>query len=252
MTSKLTINIGVETVSEDLDAKMDSYLQKPPFDKRKVSAAVLVVIGVVYGIGSLFLPAKVVVASEVAVSEALVKPVLVASKSEPEPEQKLEPTPEPTLIPEPESKPTAVESTSAVTPPKLVVKTVVIKPMIEVASKPQSQRHSSLLRAVLTTAVVENEPVDDLGDELDTNGELTQRVYFFTELKQLNGQKIYHRWIYNGKQVAELALPVRSDRWRTYSSKAMPKQWVGDWTVEVLDAKRNLLGRYEFSYKAGL
>ena len=64
----------------------------------------------------------------------------------------------------------------------------------------------------------------------------------------MNGQQIYHRWVYNDKQVAELKLPVRSDRWRTYSSKAMPKQWLGDWAVEVLDSERNVLGRYEFIY----
>ena len=259
MTHKLTIHIGVEPVSEDLDAKMDTYLQKPPFDKRKISAAVLVVIGVVYGIGSLFFPAQVVVAGEApaaseapavsnakapVASKAPVQPVLVASKPEPEPELKLEATPEPG--PEPVSAP--VKSTSAVVRQKGVVEAVAKKPVTEL----KSQTRDSLLRAVLTTAVVENEPIDDLGHDLDTNGELTRRVYFFTELKQLNGQKIYHRWLYKGKQVAELILPVRSDRWRTYSSKAMPKQWVGDWAVEVLDSERNLLGRYAFSYRLGL
>ncbi len=275
MTQKLTIQIGVDTVSEDLDAKMDTYLQKPPFDKRKVSAAALVVIGVVYGIGSLFLPAKVVVASEAPVKEVPVKEapskkastntVLVASKPVAEPEQKLEPTPvttpvttsESTSEPTPEltpilvAKATPVVSTPAVQAQKPVVEAAVKQSVENVQSKPKSQQHHSLLRAVLTTGVVENEPVDDLGYVLDTNGELTRRVYFFTELKQLNGQKIYHRWVYEGKQVAELTLPVRSDRWRTYSSKAMPKQWLGDWAVEVLDAKRNLLGRYEFSYSLG-
>jgi hypothetical protein len=42
-------------------------------------------------------------------------------------------------------------------------------------------------------------------------------------------------------------LPVRSSNWRTWSSKTVLPQWVGQWQVEVLDRDGTLLKTIAFS-----
>ena len=86
-------------------------------------------------------------------------------------------------------------------------------------------------RAVFTSRVDQREPV----------GELTQLtneyaiVYFFTEVKGLEGHKITHRWEYEGQVQAEITFEIGGPRWRVWSSKEMMPEWVGTWTVSVID-----------------
>jgi len=97
---------------------------------------------------------------------------------------------------------------------------------------------------VFTTAIVDREPQDDL-DSLPNDHEM---VYFFTELKDLAGQQVTHRWEYNGQVMAEVSFDVGADRWRTQSSKNLQSIWLGDWTVTVVDAEENVLSTHKFEY----
>ena len=88
-------------------------------------------------------------------------------------------------------------------------------------------------RAQFTTAIEEREPVDNvvlLSSEVD-------QVYFFTDLRQLEGQTVTHRWEYNGKVEAEVNFQVTSDRWRAFSSKNLDPGKLGPWTVVVVDER---------------
>jgi len=57
---------------------------------------------------------------------------------------------------------------------------------------------------------------------------------------------IKHVWLYKGERMAEVELPVRSSAWRTWSSKKILPQWVGDWEVRILDESNNLLANMKF------
>ncbi len=52
---------------------------------------------------------------------------------------------------------------------------------------------------------------------------------------------ITHVWLYDGKEMATVELPVRSPAWRTWSSKNILPSWVGKWEVQVRDAEGNVL-----------
>ncbi len=86
-------------------------------------------------------------------------------------------------------------------------------------------------RSTFTTAVVAREPVDEVV-VLD-NG--STEIYFFTELKFLQGRTIVHRWEYDGVLQAEVAFKVGGPRWRVYSKKTLMPHQTGDWTVVVRD-----------------
>lgn len=107
-------------------------------------------------------------------------------------------------------------------------------------AQPESQvRAGEVARAVFTSDISEREPVDTL-TALQPD---TPRVYFFTELRNLDGQTVIHRWEQGGQVVAEIPFNVRGSRWRVWSSKNVDSGTTGGWTVSVVDGAGNELAR---------
>ncbi len=99
-------------------------------------------------------------------------------------------------------------------------------------------------RAIFTTAIKKREPTNNIS-KLPNN---KQKIYYFTDLRSMQGQKIKHRWIYKGKVMAEVEFKVNGPRWRVYSSKRLERGWVGDWTVSTVDQRGRTLSKNRFSY----
>lgn len=100
-------------------------------------------------------------------------------------------------------------------------------------------------RAVVTSGIVDREPVDDLS-EVDSS---IDKVYFFTEVVNKANTFVTHRWLFNGRLEVEVVLKIGSDRWRTYSSKNLvPALHSGTWQVEVIDQQNKLLASSVFTY----
>jgi hypothetical protein len=106
---------------------------------------------------------------------------------------------------------------------------------------------AQVARAQFTTQVQNNEPTDNV--TVLTNDQT--RVLFYTELRELAGQTVTHRWEYQGKVVSEVPLEVGAARWRTYSSKTLGPSQTGDWKASVVDASGNTLGASTFTYQTG-
>lgn len=96
-----------------------------------------------------------------------------------------------------------------------------------------SNRTAKVSRALFTTAVVDREPVDRV---LVLDGSIDQ-VYFFTELRYMDGQIVRHRWEYQGKTVYTKIFKVKGPRWRVYSSHKIKPEQLGKWTAVVTTNK---------------
>lgn len=103
---------------------------------------------------------------------------------------------------------------------------------------------ASVLSAQFTTAISNHEPTDNITSLDNSHG----KIFFFTELKDAAGQTIIHRWQYSGKTVAQVMLTPKADHWRTWSSKRLMPDQTGTWTVQVVDAKGNVLVSKSFDY----
>jgi hypothetical protein len=113
------------------------------------------------------------------------------------------------------------------------------------AGKPIASSH--ILRAMFTDAVVEREPASDV-DSLTTD---VDRVYFFTEIVDMQGKQVTHRWMHDGEVVAEVPFEIGGPRWRVYSSKRLLPSWTGRWTVAVVDESGKKLLEDSFTYAGG-
>jgi hypothetical protein len=100
--------------------------------------------------------------------------------------------------------------------------------------------------AVVTTAVVDREPIDYVEVFPRQNGTL----YCFTRVVGAEGETVvYHLWYYGEELMSRVELPVKSPSWRTWSAKDLLEESPGAWHVEILDAKGNLLEELGFELR---
>lgn len=100
--------------------------------------------------------------------------------------------------------------------------------------------------AVITTAVVDREPVDAVEAFPVQNGKL----FCFTRVMGAEEPTvIYHLWYREGQLMSRVELPVKSSSWRTWSAKNLLEDWPGDWRVEVQDATGQLLQTLSFQLR---
>lgn len=107
-----------------------------------------------------------------------------------------------------------------------------------------SQPAGWIARAALTSAVEDREPVDSL-NSLSNDSTM---LYYFTEVRDMAGQTVKHRWEYGDQVMAEVEFEIGGPRWRIYSSKNLQPGWTGDWKVSILDATGNPLSVNTFAY----
>lgn len=208
-------------------------LKKPPFDPRKITAAVVLSMGMISAAWAfLFEPEahlKPVQESEYTQTQAvaelepesLVQGELPSGEAEQAPVGVAEPTEEPQLAVLEEAEPLPTET----------------------AFEPDPR----LKRVVLTYGIEARNPIDDLQHRIEARGEFTQ-IYLFTQIKQMQGQEVLHKWYYNDKLKAEVSLKIGSPMWRTYSSKRIRKDWTGTWRVEVTDKYQEVLAEKTFEF----
>jgi len=102
----------------------------------------------------------------------------------------------------------------------------------------------TVARAQFTSGILDREPVDNV-TSLDSG---TERIFFFTELQNMEGRTVVHRWELNGEVLGAVTFQVRGPRWRVYSSKELLPEWTGKWIVSVVDEDGTVLGSYTLNY----
>ncbi len=104
--------------------------------------------------------------------------------------------------------------------------------------------HENISKAVFAKDVIDRTPIDIINDA-DSN---TKKVFFFTNIRNLTGETITHRWLYKDKVMAEVSFAIKGKRWRVWSSKNIWHTWVGEWKVEVVNSNDEILLQKTFNY----
>ena len=96
------------------------------------------------------------------------------------------------------------------------------------------------------TSVEDRQPVGTDTAFVKTIGQL----YCFVKVSgESDSTSIFVNWMYDEKEMAKVELSVRGKTWRTWSSKKIIEDWVGNWKVEVADVAGNILMTKEFIIK---
>lgn len=102
-------------------------------------------------------------------------------------------------------------------------------------------------RIVLTAHMRNLEPGRTVGELVPYPA--VKRLYLFTELKGYAGQVIQHRWYYQNELKTTATLTIEDSPWRTYSENWLLDDQQGDWRVEIVDQRQQVLYQYSFSYR---
>ncbi|MEE8482632.1 MAG: DUF2914 domain-containing protein [Acidiferrobacterales bacterium] len=103
----------------------------------------------------------------------------------------------------------------------------------------------TVARSTFTNGIADREPVDSISKLANNNS----KIYYFSELRDMAGQTVTHRWEHNGKVMAEVPFTVGGDRWRVFSSKNLEASWEGEWKVSVIDQSGGTLAVNTFKYE---
>jgi len=123
---------------------------------------------------------------------------------------------------------------------KSLIGSLAVLALVAVAASPAAGAEGTISRAQFTSAVLDREPVDEITN-IDSS---TGSVFFFTEFRNFEGTAASHRWIYNGEVKFEIAFKIRGSRWRVYSQKTLPAEWLGDWKVEIVTENGTVLAAH--------
>ncbi len=130
--------------------------------------------------------------------------------------------------------PETSQITADITEPAI---TEVVTEMPAARSTSSSNEYSkNVARAVFANKIVNREPVNVIENQINANTEGFKRVNFFSEFRNMKGEKIIHRWIYNDKIEAEVPFQINGDRWRVYSNKGIVATKTGLWQVDIVHA----------------
>ncbi len=100
--------------------------------------------------------------------------------------------------------------------------------------------------AVITTAVIDRSPVDQVKAFPIQNGKL----FCFTRIIGAeDSTEVYHVWYRGTQLMSRIKLPVDSPDWRTWSAKRFLDDWSGEWHVEIQDANGSVLRKVDFQLR---
>lgn len=107
---------------------------------------------------------------------------------------------------------------------------------------------AGVARASFTTEIVAREPVDQVVTLPNSYSE----VYYFTDLRNLEGRTITHQWEFEGQVISKVNFEVAGPRWRVHSKKTLDPSMTGKWTVMVLDESGWPLHASMFQYEEAI
>lgn len=111
-----------------------------------------------------------------------------------------------------------------------------------------AQSQGSVTNSTFTANIADGAPVDFRQQFSNT----APVVYYYGELLDLAGQTVKMRWSLEGKPMQETLIEVKSARQPSWSMMKMQPQWTGNWMVEVVNGKGQVINRQNFAFNPPL
>jgi len=119
-------------------------------------------------------------------------------------------------------------------------------PLEKIPEAPQTPKEEAPALTVIATMCTEIQDREPVGAG-QTFPAAVGKLYCHTLVEGCqDSTKVTHVWYYGEKKMAEVTLPVTSQRWRTWSSKQILESWTGDWHVDILAQDKTALTSTSF------
>ena len=128
------------------------------------------------------------------------------------------------------------------------MKALLVTLMLLFSQLAEAQEQQFVSRAILTSAIEQREPVDSLSNQIVGIAQANTKLFYFTQLINKRDTQVHHQWYFENELIAEVALNIGSDNWRTYSSKLIKPSQQGEWKVQLVDESGTILASHQFNY----
>ncbi|MFC3034494.1 DUF2914 domain-containing protein [Pseudoalteromonas fenneropenaei] len=146
---------------------------------------------------------------------------------------------------ESDAEPVTISKAQTVSPQPTVEKQFTAQAAVASVALGAKIDTSKVTRAVLTTGIEDREPINVLRSDIAIS-QFDDKLYFFTELHDLQDTTVHHLWYFEEQLLADIPLTVAGSRYRTYSLKHIEATQLGDWRVEAVTAEGQLLAQKQF------
>ena len=123
---------------------------------------------------------------------------------------------------------------------KEVEHTETIKPIAKVSGK------NNISRAFLAKGLKEKEPEGIIESPVVVNNKSMTKIYYFTEILNMEGEVLYHYWMWDGKIEFEKELKIWGNRWRASTLKMIPFSKTGQWQARIVNEEGDILNEIQF------
>ena len=103
----------------------------------------------------------------------------------------------------------------------------------------------TITMAQFTTKITKRYPAD----EIQTHTDPYQSISFYTELRNMKGEQVGHRWYYEDQLEYEASFKVRADQWRVWSTQLLPEDKPGEWKVEIVNGDGEVLSVHSLKFQ---
>ena len=133
--------------------------------------------------------------------------------------------------------------------PKAVLqpKSALPEKIVNTPVKPKIESNKNIIRALLTSKINHNEPVDEIIPPLKLSKKKSTIVYYFVELTAMNGRRVYHEWLLDGKIITRKGVNISNNTWRTSSRQLFTYSVRTNWTARLVDETGQLLNQINFN-----
>ena len=123
---------------------------------------------------------------------------------------------------------------------KEVEHTETIKPIAKVSG------NNNISRAFLAKGLKEKEPEGIIESPVVVNNKSMTKIYYFTEILNMEGEVLYHYWMWDGKIEFEKELKIWGNRWRASTLKMIPFSKTGQWQARIVNEEGDILNEIQF------
>lgn len=104
-----------------------------------------------------------------------------------------------------------------------------------------------VIRAALTEEPRSGEPGNAIKQPIILETDQSLELFYFSEIKNMKDQVLFHRWLKTGEQVYKKKFLVKEKKSKLISSKKISAKDTGEWQVTLIDNDGKVYSEFNFS-----
>ena len=110
----------------------------------------------------------------------------------------------------------------------------------------ETTNKTKISRALLTTALINREPVDNIISFVKVSRQKDTKINYFTEIMDMNGKVLYHQWLWENQMEFNKKVNIKGARWRVSTKKYIPFSKPGAWIARLVTEEDDILNEIKF------